>query len=196
MNATNVKLSPTELMLATDAGFILTKNGIIQKVYGLFGAISESCKTIVATHPHLPLEIKNSSPKISKGENYEGLPWVMLDYPRCFSNTGVFAIRLFFLWGNFVSVTLHLQGSYREQFQNVVKKLDAKPRTYPWFVCVANDAWQHHFRSDNYQLLSVTNQETIQQMPFVKLAKKIPLQEWDNIYAFVIETFSEILNAL
>ena len=40
MNA-NVKLSKSELQLVCDEQFILTKNNIINKVYQLFGALSD-----------------------------------------------------------------------------------------------------------------------------------------------------------
>ena len=58
---------------------------------------------------------KYGSPKISKGENYRGLPYVMLDYPRLFGREEVLAIRTFFWWGHGFSVTLHLKGGYRER---------------------------------------------------------------------------------
>jgi len=79
----NVKLSDAEMKLVTDASFILTKNHIINKVYHLFGELSTIFETI-AKQQHLPEDILQVSPKISRGENYESLPWVMLDYPRYF----------------------------------------------------------------------------------------------------------------
>ena len=49
--------------------------------------------TINGKPDFLPAEMLFHSPKISKGENYKGLPYVMLDYPRCFGKTDIFAIR-------------------------------------------------------------------------------------------------------
>ena len=57
------------------------------------------------------LAIVQSTPKIAKGENYLQLPYVLLDYPRCFDKENIFAIRTMFWWGNFFSITLHLSGS-------------------------------------------------------------------------------------
>jgi uncharacterized protein (DUF1015 family) len=91
----NVSLSAFELQLVTDPVWILTKTQIIEKVYNLFGDVSQ----LYQQHQHmqqLPSALTALAPKISKGENYEGLPYVMLDYPRCFSREDVFAVRSFF----------------------------------------------------------------------------------------------------
>ncbi|HXL58576.1 MAG TPA: hypothetical protein VN958_20075, partial [Chitinophagaceae bacterium] len=109
----NVKLSKTELMLVCDEQFILTKNNIINKVYQLFGALSDHFFIgIKNTGNIFPLEVLTSYPKIYKGEQYKGLPYVMLDYPRYFVKDDAFAIRCLFWWGNFFSITLHLAGKY------------------------------------------------------------------------------------
>src|SRR5580698_8612281 len=99
MIETKIKLSAHELMIAQDAGLILTKNAIIQKTIGLFSNLAENMQ-IELVKTKLPEEIKITEPKISKGENYKGLPYVILDYPRSFGKENIFAIRTFFWWGN------------------------------------------------------------------------------------------------
>ena len=91
----NVSLSAVELQLVTDPGWILTKNGIIQKVYDLFGSLSASYVAL-AKELAVPEELLLMPPKISRGEQYKGLPYVMLDYPRCFGKEDVLAVRTFF----------------------------------------------------------------------------------------------------
>lgn len=183
----NVKLSIDELELVTNAELILTKNRIIQKVYDLFGELSmvyqELCK-------NLGDEMLLISPKISKGENYLGLPWVMLDYPRNFSQTNVFAVRSFFWWGKFFSITLQLHGKYHQQFSATLQQQINKD----WWISIGSDAWQHHFEADNYCLFDGT--QDVSQFPFIKLAKKIPLQEWDNAFDFFTKNFAEIIHIL
>lgn len=70
----NVKLSAAELKLVLDANFILTKNNIIAKVYDLFGNLTSFYIDNVSKHSSIPEEVCRISPKISKGENQEGLP--------------------------------------------------------------------------------------------------------------------------
>jgi len=117
MPTTNVELSKNELELVSSSEFILTKNRIIEKVYNLFGALSEQYKAALNEHREiLPVDIFKTPPKIYKGENYLSLPYVMMDYPRMFSKEDVFAIRSFFWWGNYFSITLQLSGKYFYQF--------------------------------------------------------------------------------
>ena len=165
----NVKLSQRELEIVTDPDFILTKNQVIAKVYTLFGELSEYYQTQAASC--LPDEVKVLSPKISKGENYEGLTWVMLDYPRYFSADHVFAIRTYFWWGHFFSITLQLKGKYQQKIQ-ITNLKSAMP---DWFLCCNEDEWQHHFREDNYQPLHKFSVDEIEKLSFIKLAKKIPI---------------------
>jgi hypothetical protein len=187
---TNVKLSKEELALVTDAGFILTKNRIIQKVYELFGDLSEEFRE---RSKQLPSAFLAASPKISKGENYLGFPWVMLDYPRAFSKADVFAIRCFFWWGKFFSITLQIHGSNKAHYSDAIKSyLALNPGE--WWICIDNDPWQHHFESNNYCPYDAELDSA--DLPFIKLAKKIPLEQWDHSYTFFSITFQEILEML
>ena len=79
---TKLHLSKLETELIRNKEWILTKHAIINKVYKLFGELNEIYKQISQQEEtFLPEFYKNTRSKISKGENYEGLPYVMLDYP-------------------------------------------------------------------------------------------------------------------
>jgi hypothetical protein len=106
--------------------------------------------------------------------------------------TDEFAIRTFFWWGNFCSITLQLKGKYQALFNAESFVLNSTD----WFICTNTDEWQHHFRQDNYQPLATFPIQQIQQLPFIKLAKKIPLEKWDNMEVFCVHTFSEIMKAV
>jgi hypothetical protein len=199
MASANVKLSTAELLLVCDEQFILTKNSIINKVYMLFGEVSERFLSKTKNLKHIiPAEALKLSPKIYRGENYRSLPYVTLDYPRYFSKTNTFAIRCFFWWGNFFSITLHLTGEHAKKF--IASSTGALQKSN-WYVCVNEDQWEHHFNSDNYAL---ANDEMIAQLkkklpeetPFLKIAKRIPLQQWDEACDFFISNFDEIFDLL
>jgi hypothetical protein len=96
-------LSSYELQLACDAEILLAKNRVIETVYTMFGALAEDYKVQLGSF-FLPSAIANTA-KISRGENYNGLPYVMLDYPRQFSKTDVFAIEPSF--GGVTFLALH-----------------------------------------------------------------------------------------
>ena len=195
MNATKIKLSTSELDLVTNATFILTKNSIMGKIVEAFSFAAMGFKDSI-TNTQFPSEVLLSVPKIAKGENYLGLPWVILDYPRVFNKQDTFAIRTFFWWGNFVSITLQLSGKYQTaNQQELLDNLVVMPNNN-WQLCCNNNAWQHHFKTTNYQPFSSFSNQALQSLPFVKLAKKIPLQEWDNMDVFLQENFKNLLQLL
>lgn len=202
MSEAKVTLSPKELELVNNADWILTKNLIIQKVYDLFGQVAASYQQDVARFTAFNATTTFSiAPKISRGEQYQQLPYVMLDFPRFFTEQDVFAIRSFFWWGNHCSIHLVLKGEYLAKYGPSIDRyfnLFGKyaNETKDWFIGVGTDPWQHHFEKDNYIPIANWNGETVVKLPFLKLAKKIPLQEWDDIDQFFIVHFNRILSIL
>jgi hypothetical protein len=194
MRQTKITLSAKELELVTNADWILTKNGIIQKVYDLFGGLSEVHRMILQNAQIPSADIGTRAPKISKGEQYEELPWVMLDYPRNFVEEDAFSIRCFFWWGNFCSITLQLSGKYQRKYAPAIQQYLQKDGE-AWFIGIGNDPWKHHFRKDNYVPVSEWEGD-ICTLPFVKIGKKISLHEWDQLDVFFEDNFQEIIGML
>lgn len=192
----NVKLSARELDLVNNAEFILTKNNIITKIYELFGGLSSFYITEMEQLSFSNQEILSIPPKISKGENYKGLPWVLLDYPRYFTNKEELAIRTFFWWGNFCSITLQVSGKFQLQIMGALQSFHRSNEAENWSLCYGANKWDHHFGADNYKFFSDFTIEEIQMLPFIKLTKKIPLNKWDDIETFMQESFSTLQKIL
>jgi hypothetical protein len=194
----NVNLSAKERRMMMDTDFILTKQAIIKKVYALFGDIAESYREhITKWQSQLPQEVVLISPKISKGEQYKELPYVILDYPRYFKGDDAFAVRTFFWWGNFFSITLQLGGKYKaEYFQKLLNHQDFLAEK-GWYVGINEDPWHHHFEEDNYLPLGIANLKTVSgEQSVVKIANKIPLQEWDHINSLLFQNFTVLFSLL
>ncbi|MEO7531087.1 MAG: hypothetical protein ABIS69_06740 [Sediminibacterium sp.] len=196
MSPAKVTLSPKELELVNNADWILTKNTVISKVYDLFGQLSRTYGSELEKYPSLAKEIDFRSPKISKGEQYEGLPWIILDHPRHFTKTDTFAIRSFFWWGNYCSITLQLSGNSLEKYAPALQKYVDSTKSEGWYTGIGNDPWKHHFEADNYIPLEKNMALNFSQQPFIKLAKKNPLTDWDRLPVFFEESYREILRML
>jgi hypothetical protein len=199
MNEAKVQLSAEELQLVQNGDWVLTKNTIIQKVYDLFGKLSEEIKLVLPT-VYLPAAVLLAPPKISRGENYKGLPYVMLDYPRFFSRDDVFAIRCFFWWGNYFSVTLHLKGMYKEMFMPVIQKNISGLAENNFCICIAADEWEHELDQahylplpglDNKQFDSIGTQQS-----FLKLSAKINLHQWNESEMLLLKLCGCLLEAV
>jgi hypothetical protein len=190
----DTSLSSYEIELVTDAEILLTKNQIIQKVSALFARLSEEYKECVNTGSSNRTDLINA--KISKGENYKGLPYVILDYPRQFGRVDVFAIRTFFWWGNFFSITLQLSGEYRHTHFSALQQAIDKDVFTGWFLGCSDSAWEHHFESDNYESIEQGNNYSLEHLSTIKIAKKIPLNKWDEVELFLKDNFRYLMEVL
>lgn len=193
-------LSAEELQLVTNTQWILTKRVIIDKVNSLFGNLSVVFKNhITANNFFLQPAIVQSTPKIAKGENYLELPYVLLDYPRCFDKENIFAVRTMFWWGNFFSITLHLSGKYKQTFEATLHKNMQNLVQNDFYVCINEDEWQHHFNTDNYMLVNklMPNEiNSITQTHFIKVAIKFPLEKWDTMPSLLEKSFVDLLQLI
>lgn len=179
-----IQLSPFEKQLVNDSAWLLTKNAILEKIRILLSAMQECQQALLkAPEVNLPVEVMQSSSKISRGENYLGLPWMVLDQPRYFDKQSTFAIRTMFWWGRFFSTTLQLSGQYKEAYQlRVIDAYDLLTQN-DFYINHSDSPWNHHFEKDNYIPLKDTDRRAftlhIKTHPFIKLAKKRSLHDWN-----------------
>lgn len=201
MNQTKIQLSPDELLLVQNADMLLTKNIIIAKVYDLFGQLAAAAQEeINNTTGFIPYEVLIHSPKISKGENYKGLPYVILDFPRSFSRENSFAIRTMFWWGNFFSTTLHLKGSYQQMFSSALIRNIIGLMNADFYISMGPDEWQHDFEEINYTPLKKLGKSMLidkfSNDSFIKLSVKLPLHEWREANEKLAGYFTLLIKAM
>jgi hypothetical protein len=197
MSEAKIRLSQKEMELITNADWILTKNAILQKINELLGSLLEKQQRYLETNLiRLPAELFKTSPKISKGENYKGLPYLILDYPRYFDQENICAIRTMFWWGNFFSITLHLSGMYKKRAEQKIISSYEVLKKDGCYCCVNDNQWEHHFESSNYKPLTEISptgfKESISNNHFIKLANKISLQSLENAEDILLSFFKEM----
>jgi hypothetical protein len=200
LNPAKLQLSAEESAMVQDSQWLLTKNTIMLKAGELFGEAASWLQRTLAVQSvsgDTPWLIQ--SPKIAKGENYNGLPYVMLDYPRYFGRENVFAFRTMFWWGHFFSVTWHLKGTYAARYRQRLPDAYESLRKTGFYIGIHEDEWHHHFEPDNYQALSTLSADQFNQIidkkEFIKLAVRIPLEQWNcamdkltEVYQVLLET--------
>jgi hypothetical protein len=201
MNKAKIALSPKEMELVTNAEWILTKNAIMQKAWWLLEDLQvEVVERVEQLSNILPKEVLNTTAKISKGENYKGLPYLVLDFPRCFDKDDIFAIRCMFWWGNFFSITLQLTGKFQKQYSDRLIQSYYLLVQNGFFVSVGQEQWEHHFDQPNYiEIGKMTEQqfiEKIQSSAFIKIANKISVEEWGTARQKLSGYFQLILEIL
>lgn len=200
MAGANLKLSEEELAFAANASVMLMKNAVIEKINLLFGRLSLAQPEVLRPLQR-ELEAALEVPaKISRGESYRALPYLVLDYPRYFRPHDVMAIRTMFWWGNFFSVTLHLKGNYREQFIDRILQRRQLIGEKGFHACIAPEEWEHHFGEDNYLPVDLIEEdewlELYRVRLFTKLSKQVQIGPLETVEQQLMSVYAEIADIL
>lgn len=181
-------LTELEMELVSNAEWIRTKNRIIEKVYQLLGSL---CENLQQSGTPFPDEVYLAGPKISRGEKYQELPYVILDQPRLFGKTDTCAVRTLFWWGHYFMITLHLKGRYAEQYIPVLHRQAGTLTAKGFAFCVNGEEWDHEWKEENYQLLTAhADAESVQKLiraEFYKLSVRVPFNRWKEMNDILLE---------
>lgn len=196
-NISPISLTNEEKEIFESPHFILLKNNIIQKSQQFLYHIQQALLPITTAHEALSF-IPNQTPKISKGENYQGLPYQVLDYPALFQQDDIFAFRTIIWWGNEISFCLLVKGAYKNKYQSILReKIDQLPS---FSLSLASTPWEHHFESGNYvpisQLSNTVITDTFTNKNFIKIGKRYPITEWNNAYNCIVEDYKSLVSLL
>lgn len=194
-------LTPEERALVFNADWLHMKHGIMDKVMLLLGQVQDAITVLPAWQqwpeagPALAL-----GAKMSKGERYKDLPYVILDYPRLFSREDIFALRTMFWWGHDFTATLHLAGHslarHRARLERAKPALEAAGAQ---LYILEEDPWHHEVGAGIYQPLSMVSQAAWEQAldkDFVKLARSFDLGEWEQVITGAAGFYGAVLSVL
>ncbi|MEP7264094.1 MAG: hypothetical protein ABI772_06345 [Bacteroidota bacterium] len=192
------RLTNEERSLLTQKEFFILKKAVMHKLMELLGLLNEELKKYNAEyHSLLPDEIFNKSGKISKGENYLGFPWLVLDHPRIFKKEDVFAFRSMCWWGNEISFTLHLSGKYKSMLSSPETRLNNLTGK-GYFININHTPWEYHFKENNYLSLEKVMQSdfNVHQHPFLKISRKISIDAAEDLVSEGSKTYAELIKTL
>lgn len=183
---TKIQFLPAEMELVSSPDIILTKNAILQKIKSFFEEMQMKQQDVLKKYSsQLREEVLRISPKISRGENYKGLPWLVLDNPRHFQHNNIFAIRTMFWWGNFFSITLHVSGNNKN---DLLKNLTGNVLLLAkndFYIYNGTKEWEHDIDPDSYKKISGINEEELQRIfstnNFLKIAVKFSIGSLEAI---------------
>jgi hypothetical protein len=199
MQPAKIRLSPEETALVLDPHWILTKRSVMEKTGALMGTLADVYRTVALNTQGLPEDLAGQFPKISRGENYQGMPYMILDYPAVFDRTHVFAVRTFFWWGHYFSLTLHLKGRYLDHFLPSVLVWLSKVEQNEWHVSISDKEWVHDVHGGDYAIVSKFQHpdwSTMVNRPFVKVVGVLSLEQWDNLPELLKDRFSTLVGSL
>jgi hypothetical protein len=195
MEVSKIHLSSSEFELMQNADIILTKNSVLQKMKLLLEEVQDMQIEYSIKSNFQDNDLFKVSPKISRGENYLGLPWLILDYPRISNPGDLFFIRTMFWWGKFFSTTLHVSGKHKE---NILEKISSSYQLLQKdFIGVNTDPWSHHFEENNYSLISSISEPAFksicEELEHLKIASYWPLSQWQQAPSVLFKKWKQLL---
>jgi hypothetical protein len=187
-------LSQKELEYLQNTDFLLTKSQITQKLTAALGQVQGNLKKfILDNHLILPQTLDYQVGKISKGEKYRDLPYLVLDFPKLFKPKQIWAFRTMVWWGNFASCTLHLQGEIWQNYQAHFSQNCQILHHQGVYLGINAEPWEYHFEKDNYIMWDDLNDferlEIIKNHPFLKISRQLPIAQIADLEAFSLSSF-------
>lgn len=189
-----ITVSRDEIIVLQNHEFFEKKRIITGKIYQQFADIVQDANTSsIFSGGFFPAGTDLTTGKISKGENYLGLPFMVLDFPRFFNTHQIVAVRTMVWWANFISSTFLVSGDRMPGVKKaVLKNLDLLKESETW-ICISDSPWNHHFQKDNYVLIrELEREETMKILEagnFIKLARKISIRQINALCPFAKESF-------
>ena len=192
-----MEFSKKELNVLNDTDFLITKSELVSKIQSLFEQVRTSILNVIETSEfifddHIDIEYG----KIFKGEDYKSLPYVVLDFPKFFSKEDVFAYRTMLWWGNFFSTTLHLEGKSFIKYKNIITDNFNSFCDNETYICVNDTPWEYDYSSNNYIPAAEFNISKIHDLDFIKLSRKIDIQDYYRLPDSATSYFKKCLGLL
>ncbi len=174
-------LTPEEYEDLHNAEFFIRKGRITEQIRFQLQRLRDQLRPVLASFP-LPDGADTRQGKISRGEQYRGLPYLILDFPRLFQANDVFACRTLFWWGNFFSLSLHLEGQSLRYYQPELVGMVPALRDSEVLIGVGPTPWEHHLALDNCRPAKRFGAEELthhlRTHPFCKLVRTYPLRDY------------------
>ena len=130
-------LGAAHLKLIEDLTYVRLKQEAMSGIVELFDALAvDLSRMSMDFSSQMPFLVDSRHQKISRGENYKGMPYLILDYPRIFDGEDVFAFRSMFLWGHFFSFSFQLSGIYLERYRLQLEERLHTLQNKDYYYCI------------------------------------------------------------
>lgn len=177
-------MTPQERAVIQNRAFFDLKKSATDKIIKELQELRQAIKASTQFQQFdFPERTDTANGKISKGENYLGYPYLILDFPRRFEKGNIFAIRSMFWWGYGCIFTIHLSGDAFLVFKNKLLQSYHILKKSTFQVATSTDQWQHHPTSDTFRSIADFSYEEwaefLESCSFFKMVETLPLKEID-----------------
>lgn len=197
------RFSKEELKFLQDEDIWRIKERVGKKTYTLLeelrDALDDFQPKIKETSSNLEEDINIAAPKISKGENYKGKPYMVLDMPRIFQTSGFLMFRTMVLWGTGFGFHLIANGVWAQALSESFGDHQESFHHSTYF-CLGESPWEWEFEKINYLPIKLLTKEKLKEQfnehEFLKLSVFYPMEELDSMRKLGIEVWQPYLKLL
>lgn len=174
---------------------ILQNKDLVQEINLAFQHTEDFFQT---THQSILKKLYTKLPfkgcgKLSKGQKYKNLPYLVSDIPNHFKKGNYFCFRTMFWWGNELSFSIILSGESLKKYQKHILE-----HPIPHYFCINKDPWEHHFERSNYipsdEISLAEKIRHVEKYGFCKIANKLPIQQLDLLENEALAFYLTFLN--
>lgn len=163
---------------------MLEKIRVLKNVSSTLAEVESGLKPVIHLQEKiLPAGALTKTGKISRGENYKGLPYLVLDFPRYSSGNQLFIYRTMFWWGNYFLCLLVTQ--------NCGFKLKSLDNADTFKMNVGPTPWNYDFSDSCWQPLNDKIDHS-----FIAIGRKISFEDAENLGAISRTTFEDLMSFL
>ncbi len=130
-------------------------------------------------------------PKVSKGEKHQGLPFVVLDFPRNFSRKDIFAIRTTVWWGKHISISLLLRGNFLDVHFSMLQQKVKNDFMNGLYLSTSGNIWSNELKQK-----VIASTHLSENIEFFKLSFKFPLNQLNEMENIYFNSVNQLLSVL
>lgn len=139
-----MQLDTAELKLVQNTTYPLLKQAAMEKLK----AVLTQTATELLQHDEIAKHVSQKQVKISAGENYLNLPYLVADVPKLTSANPHLHIRILFWWGNYFACQFFVD-TIQVNPQRLLVNL---PQLEAVYVLVSDNIWHNNINDDCWKL--------------------------------------------
>lgn len=167
------KLTNQQLLLASNSDYPRIKHEVIAFFMNRFQELGIHFQN---RFEHQLLN--NKQFKITRGENYKLMPYVVLDYPQISDANFRILLRTMFWWGHYISLSLYIHKSL---FSQCLPSGQLMPlETY---LLTDSDIWNQQINKNSYAMITSTDElvTAAAKCDYLKLSTILPIEQYEQL---------------
>jgi hypothetical protein len=189
MRNSEIKLTKEELDFSASTRYPLLKHSIVTRINTRFELLGEILRRELEPY-HLP---GDNSFKITRGDNYRLMPYLILDYPRISSKEFPVLFRTMFWWGHFYSLNMLVRNDFVNSREFIGTLQGSGLKKLKLFT--GNDLWEQDLDLDAFVSLKTCDLESLggkdRLLAYTRIGKKVTFGRQEKLEKKAVELYKE-----